>query len=135
LITGVVYDGAGFGRSFGQVTKDVLSTYTRGAMVSATFVGANPRNNLRLEGTFAAVEKQSSDGSWVQVKNDEDWELVYQWKRVNGLTGTSDVTISWDTALTAPEMGTYKFKYYGDAKAVGGSITDFEGESAPFRLT
>ncbi|CAE7179605.1 Neutral ceramidase [Pyrenophora teres f. teres] len=134
LITGVVYDGAGFGRSYGQVTKDVSSTYARGAMVSATFVGANPRNNLRLEGTFAAIEKQNTDGTWSQVKNDEDWELVYQWKRVNGLTGTSDVTISWDTSITGPAVGTYKIKYYGDAKAVGGKITAFEGESAPFRL-
>ncbi|KAH8624143.1 Neutral ceramidase 2 [Alternaria alternata] len=135
LITGVVYDGAGFGRSFGQVTKDVLPTYARGATVSATFVGANPRNNLRLEGTFASIEKQNSDGTWVQVKNDEDWELVYQWKRVNGLTGTSDVTITWDTSLTAPEAGTYKIRYYGDAKKVGGTITEFEGSSASFKLT
>ena len=134
LITGVVYDGAGFGRSYGQVTKDVLSTYARGAIVSATFVGANPRNNLRLEGTFAAIEKQNTNGSWSQVKNDEDWELVYEWKRANGLTGTSDVTISWDTGLTGPVAGTYKIKYYGDAKAIGGKITAFEGESAPFRL-
>jgi neutral ceramidase len=139
LITGVVYDGAGFGRSFGQVTKGVLPTYARGATVSATFVGANPRNNLRLEGTFAAIEKQqqSSNGaaSWVQVRNDEDWELVYQWKRVNGLTGTSDVTITWDTGLTGPEAGTYWIRYYGDAKKVGGAITAFEGVSGVFRLT
>ncbi|RYN21071.1 Neutral ceramidase [Alternaria arborescens] len=135
LITGVVYDGAGFGRSFGQVTKDVLPTYARGATVSATFVGANPRNNLRLEGTFASIEKQNSDGTWVQVKNDEDWELVYQWKRVNGLTGTSDVTITWDTSFTRPEAGTYRIRYYGDAKKVGGTITEFEGSSASFKLT
>jgi neutral ceramidase len=135
LITGVVYDGAGFGRKFGQVTKDVLPSYSRGSVVSATFVGANPRNNLRQEGTFAAVERQNSDGTWSQVRNDEDWELVYQWKRVNGLTGTSDVTITWDTGLTAAEAGTYKVHYYGDAKAVGGSITSFEGVSAPFRLS
>ncbi|KNG51013.1 neutral ceramidase precursor [Stemphylium lycopersici] len=135
LITGVVFDGAGLGRSFGQVTKDVLASYARGSSVTATFVGANPRNNLRLEGTFAAIEKQGSDGTWAQVKNDEDWELVYQWKRVNGLTGTSDVTITWDTGLTGPEAGTYRIKYYGDAKKVGGSIVAFEGESAAFRLT
>lgn len=135
LITGVVYDGAGIGRSFGQVTKDVSASYPRGATVSATFVGANPRNNLRLEGTFAAIEKQSSDGKWTQVRNDDDWDLVYQWKRVNGLTGTSDVTITWDTALTGPEAGTYRIKYNGDAKKVGGSIEAFEGASAAFKLT
>ncbi|EMD86451.1 hypothetical protein COCC4DRAFT_49743 [Bipolaris maydis ATCC 48331] len=134
LITGVVYDGAGIGRSFGQVTKDVASSYARGALVSATFVGANPRNNLRLEGTFASVEKQAADGTWTQVKNDEDWELLYEWKRVNGLTGTSDVTITWDTGLTAPAAGTYRIKYNGDAKKLGGSIEAFEGKSAAFKL-
>lgn len=134
LITGVVYDGAGIGRKYGQVTQDVSATYARGAIVSATFVGANPRNNLRLEGTFSAVEKQNADGTWTQVKNDEDWELVYQWKRVNGLIGTSDVTISWDTSISGPAAGKYRFKYYGDAKAVGGSITAFEGTSGVFSL-
>jgi neutral ceramidase len=134
FIRGVVYDGAGFGRSFGQVTTNVSPTYRRGSLIRATFVGANPRNNLRLEGTFAAIEKQNPDATWTQVKNDEDWELVYEWKRVNGLTGTSDVTISWDTGLTAPEPGRYRVKYYGDSKAIGGTITAFEGVSGVFRL-
>jgi neutral ceramidase len=134
LITGVVYDGAGIGRSFGQVTKDVSPTYASGALVSATFVGANPRNNLRLEGTFAAIEKQDGDGTWTQVRNDEDWELVYQWKRANGLLGTSDVVITWDTGLTNPGAGKYRIKYYGDAKVVGRPITAFEGTSGVFEV-
>ncbi|KAH7082594.1 neutral ceramidase precursor [Paraphoma chrysanthemicola] len=131
LITGVVYDGAGIGRKYGQVTSDVSSPYTLGLPVRVIFVGANPRNNLRLEGTFAAVEKRGDDGIWTQYRNDEDWELVYEWKRVNGLTGTSDVTITWDTALTA-QKGRYRIRYYGDAKAVGGTITAFEGLSGEF---
>jgi neutral ceramidase len=102
--------------------------------VQATFVGANPRNNLRLEGTFAAVEKQNEDTTWTQVKNDEDWELVYQWKRVNGLLGTSDVTITWDTGLTRPAAGKYRIRYYGDAKPVGKPITAFDGTSGVFNL-
>ncbi|KAF2848395.1 Neutral/alkaline nonlysosomal ceramidase [Plenodomus tracheiphilus IPT5] len=134
LITGVVYDGAGLGRSFGQVTKDVSPTYARGALITVTFVAANPRNNLRLEGTYASVEHQNSDGIWTQIKTDEDWDLVFSWKRVNGLTGTSEATITWDTGLTAVEGGTYRIRYYGDSRAVGGKISSFQGESAPFRL-
>ncbi|KAH8723442.1 neutral ceramidase precursor [Phaeosphaeriaceae sp. PMI808] len=134
LITGVVYDGTGIGRSYGQVTKDISATYARGALVSATFAGANPRNNLRLEGTFTAVEKQNADNTWTQVKNDEDWELVYQWKRIDGLLGSSDVTITWDTGLTSPAPGKYRIKYYGDAKAIGGKITAFQGTSGVFSL-
>lgn len=134
LITGVVYDGAGLGRSFGQTTKDVSPTYARGALVTASFVGANPRNNLRLEGTYAAVEYQGADGVWTQIKTDADWDLVFQWKRVNGLTGTSDATITWDTALLEAAAATYRIRYYGDAKAVGGKVSAFQGQSAPFRL-
>ncbi|KAH9878214.1 hypothetical protein J1614_003431 [Plenodomus biglobosus] len=138
LITGVVYDSAGLGRSFGQVTKDVSPTYPRGALISASFVAANPRNNLRLEGTYAAIERQNTNGTWTQVKNDADWELVFSWKRVNGLTGTSEALITWDSGLdpsgAAAPSGTYRIRYYGDSKAVGGKITAFQGESAPFRL-
>jgi neutral ceramidase len=133
LITGVVYDGAGIGRSFGQATTDVAPNYPVGAIVQATFVGANPRNNLRLEGTFAAIEKQNDDSTWTQIKNDEDWELMYEWKRRNGLLGTSDVTITWDTGLTQPAAGKYRIRYYGDSKA-GGKITAFEGTSGVFSL-
>ncbi|KAF2133835.1 neutral ceramidase precursor [Dothidotthia symphoricarpi CBS 119687] len=135
FISRVVYDGAGFGQDFGQVKTDVSEFYTRGAIISATFVGANPRNNLRLEGTFVAVERGNADGTWTQIKSDEDWELVFQWKRVNSLTGTSDVTVTWDTGLTGPGVGMYRFRYYGDSKSVGGTITPFEGMSGVFTLT
>ncbi|PQE06083.1 neutral alkaline non-lysosomal ceramidase protein [Rutstroemia sp. NJR-2017a BBW] len=71
FITGVVFDSG----SFGSVVTQPNSSYSIGQVVNATFVGANPRNNLRLEGTFAAVEKQSSDGTWTQVRSDADWYL------------------------------------------------------------
>jgi neutral ceramidase len=133
LITGVAYDSAPLGKSYGQVTTDVKPTYAVGAVVSATFVGANPRNNLHLESTYAAIEKQSG-ATWTKVKDDTDWELLFEWKRVNGLTGTSNVTISWDTSLGAT-AGTYRIKYYGDAKAaLGGAIKAFTGTSGVFTL-
>lgn len=138
LITGVVYDNPPLGKKFGQVTTDVQASYARGAKVSATFVGANPRNNLRLEGTFAAVEKKQDGGSWTRIRSDEDWDLVFEWRRVNGLTGTSEVKISWDTGVGAGgvEAGEYRFRYFGDAKAaVGGKISAFEGVSGVFRLS
>lgn len=134
FIRGVVYDGAGFGQSFGHIKKDVAKQYLRGAIVSATFVGANPRNNLRLEGTYMAVEQQNSDGSWTRIRSDEDWELVFRWKRVNTLTGTSDAVVEWDTGFGGVEGGKYRFRYFGDAKSLGGTITAFEGVSGVFSL-
>ncbi|OCK83172.1 Neutral/alkaline nonlysosomal ceramidase [Lepidopterella palustris CBS 459.81] len=134
FITGVVFDAAPLFKSFGDVIIEVSTTYTRGAIVSATFVGANPRNNLRLEDTYAAVEKENDDGSWTRVKDDEDWELLFEWTRTNKALGHSNVIISWDTGIGDPEPGVYRIKYYGDSKSLGGKITGFEGTSAVFTL-
>lgn len=52
LITDVVWDQPPLGRKFGQVITQTLASYQVGAVVLASFTGANPRNNLRLEGTL-----------------------------------------------------------------------------------
>lgn len=134
FITGVLFDAAPLGQSFGDVTSQPSSTYARGAVVNTTFVGANPRNNLRLEGTYAAVEKL--DGTtWTRVRDDSDWSLVFTWTRTNTILAYSDVTISWESETTA-NAGTYRVKYYGDWKnLLGGAITAFEGTSNSFTLT
>jgi len=136
FITGVVQDNAPLGKRFGDVTKQPNAQYTRGAVVNATFVGANPRNNLRLEGTFASIEKLGGDGTtWTQVRSDFDWDLVYTWTRTNEVLGYSEVTISWETGLNAGP-GTYRTRYYGDSKALlTGAITAFSGTSNTFKLT
>lgn len=136
FITGVVQDNPPLGKKFGAVTTQPSATYTRGAVVKAVFVGANPRNNLRLEGTFAAIEELNTDGStWAQVRDDTDWSLVYSWNRTNSLLGYSEVTISWETGLDA-EPGTYRIKYFGDSKALfTGAISAFTGTSNSFKLT
>ncbi|KAI1766961.1 Neutral/alkaline nonlysosomal ceramidase [Hypoxylon sp. FL1150] len=134
FITGVVQDSAPLGKSFGDCTTQPQGSYARGAVVNATFVGANPRNNLRLEQTFGAIEKQDGD-TWTQVRDDADWSLVYTWTRTDTVLGYSEVTISWESETDA-EPGTYRTKYYGDSKALlGGTITAFEGTSNTFTLS
>lgn len=133
LITGVVYDSAPIGMSFGQVLTQPSASYAPGAVINATFQAANPRNNLRLEGTYAAVEQYIS-GTWTQVRDDADWSLVYTWYRDDGLTGTSHVVISWESETTAA-AGTYRIKYYGDSKSLLGTISAFTGTSNNFTLT
>ncbi|CAI4220004.1 unnamed protein product [Parascedosporium putredinis] len=102
------------------------ASYARGATARAVFVGANPRNNLRLEGTYAAVERLESGGQWRRVRGDGDWFLVYSWKRKDWLFGTSEVTLEWytgeDGAAADVQPGTYRFKYYGDSKSLFGCI-------------
>ncbi|KAI1343016.1 Neutral/alkaline nonlysosomal ceramidase [Xylariaceae sp. FL0016] len=136
FITGVVNDNAPLGSSFGDVTAQPAAAYARGAVVNATFVGANPRNNLRLEQTFAAIETTADGGAtWTRVRDDADWSLVYTWTRTNELLGYSEVTISWETEADAAP-GTYRTVYYGDWKALlTGKITAFEGSSDSYTLS
>lgn len=156
FITGVVVDNPPLFKSFGDVLTQAKDSYRPGETVTAKFVGANPRNNFRLGSTFAAVERYDPNTRvWEQVRSDADWSLLYEWKRTNSVTGTSEVTISWETkwetgdwsgeVRLSPERphgdlfvrdeglaGTYRMKYYGDAKALGGKITAFEGTSHEF---
>ncbi|KAF4624847.1 hypothetical protein G7Y89_g13319 [Cudoniella acicularis] len=133
LIAGVVYDNPPFFKSFGDVLSQPSESYSIGAVVNASFVGANPRNNLRLEGTFSVVE-MLQNGNWTQVRDDSDWFLEYTWYRDDSLLGSSHVVISWETESYALP-GIYRIRYYGDSKApVTGTITAFEGVSGNFTL-
>ncbi|KLU86348.1 hypothetical protein MAPG_05362 [Magnaporthiopsis poae ATCC 64411] len=135
FITGVVRDGPKLFKSFGDVLEDVDAgrMYWRGRDAPrAVFVGANPRNNLRLEETFAAVEKKEG-GRWVRVRDDADWSLVFRWRRTSGLLGTSEVEIQWEVEDWTDE-GVYRLRYYGDSKGLNGDITPFDGVSEEFNI-
>ncbi|KAI1434170.1 Neutral/alkaline nonlysosomal ceramidase [Xylaria sp. CBS 124048] len=164
FIPGVVLDAPYFFKKFGDVVQDVVQPglYRKGEDVTVKFVGANPRNNLRLEGSYAVVERfvdgpgltgseskttdegqkekegegEGEQGSpkWQVVRDDSDWHLVFRWKRVNELLGTSEVSITWETRDPRVEDGLYRIKYFGDWKSLGGRITGFEGVSGVFRI-
>lgn len=156
FVPGVVYDEPGFFRSFGDVITDVPETVHRGMKATAVFVGANPRNNLRLEQSYATVEMLApvegsvrSDGEapqdlrpkqrateqgprqWRTVRDDGDWHLVFRWRRKSELLATSEVTITWETESWA-EPGVYRIRYFGDAKGLRGGVAAFEGYSGEF---
>ncbi|KAL0061431.1 hypothetical protein AAF712_011725 [Marasmius tenuissimus] len=82
LRTGVVFDAAPIGKKFGDVLTDVRTSgpYRAGETVIVQFVGANPRNNLRLEGTFLSVEQQVS-GEFKAVKSDSHPSTIFRWNR------------------------------------------------------
>jgi len=136
FINPVVVDNPALLKRFGDTldSPDPAKQFAPGTNVSARFIGANPRNNFRLEGTFAAVEKFDAESSqWIEVRSDKDWFLVYSWKRISTVLGTSEVTIEWQIEPHT-EPGMYRIKYYGDAKSLGGSITPFEGTSGVFNV-
>jgi neutral ceramidase len=146
FIPPVVYDNAPIGKSFGDVTatSGTTITYGPGDTINVTFVGANPRNNLRQEGTFGAVEwLNPATNDWQTVRTDADWNLIYQWQRTNTILGYSDAVLSWQIedsyyAIDDPNMvqsGSYRLHYYGDAKsALGGEVSSFEGISDVFTI-
>ncbi len=133
FVTGVVMDRAPLFKAFGEVVEDVQRVYRRGVPVRVVFVGANPRNNLRLEGTFAAVERLGKGLVWERVRDDGDWGLVYRWRRTSEILGTSEVEIVWEVE-EGTEPGVYRVRYFGDAKSLGGGISAFEGVSSVFTL-
>ena len=132
FIAGVVVDSPPIGKKFGQVLTDAYGVFSAGQTVGAVFVGANPRNNLRLGGTFVAVERLQY-GNWIRVRDDSDWDLLYKWKRTEGLMGQSQVTVEWKVE-EGTESGKYRFRYFGDAKSVLGKVTGFEGVSGEFEV-
>ena len=129
-------DNPQFLKKFGQSlsSPDPNVDHRPGSILTAKFVGANPRNNLRLEQTFAAVEIfDRTSSKWVRVRDDRDWFLVYKWKRTSTILGSSEVTIEWEVE-DSTATGMYRLKYYGDSKALGGKISAFEGTSGVFNV-
>lgn len=133
LQTSVLVDNPPIFKHFGDVLADVESgIYHAGDTVAVRFVGANPRNNLRLEGTFLTVNRLIN-GEWVVVRTDSHPSTTYQWNRTSKALGTSTVNIRWTIEDGTP-VGTYRITYYGDSKSLFGSISAFTGDSSSFSV-
>ncbi|KAI0820986.1 Neutral/alkaline nonlysosomal ceramidase [Irpex lacteus] len=135
LRTGVIVDNAPLGKKFGDVLADVNTSgaYHAGDTVVAQFVGANPRNNLRLEQTFLTVD-QLANGQWTPVRSDSHPSTRYEWLRTNTILGYSTVNITW-TIEDNTAAGTYRLTYIGDSKALNGNISAFTGHSSNFTVS
>ncbi|GAM91312.1 hypothetical protein ANO11243_093610 [Dothideomycetidae sp. 11243] len=134
FIPGVVFDTPPWGKSFGQVVTNPSGTYSSASWPTTVFVGADPRNNLRLEGSYAVVQQLQADGSWSTYRTDADWGLVFRWERTSVPLGNSQVSITWEIEPTAAS-GTYRMLYFGDAKLpIIGSIDSFTGTGGQFTV-
>ncbi|KAJ7290538.1 Neutral/alkaline nonlysosomal ceramidase [Mycena rebaudengoi] len=134
LGTSVKFDAAPLGKHFGQIVKDVSTTvpYRAGDTVAVRFIGANPRNNLRLEGTFLSVD-QLVFNKWQSVRSDSHPSTIYRWTRESTVLGTSVVDISW-TIEQGTSAGTFRISYFGDSKPLIGAISPFMGTSSNFTV-
>ncbi|KAL4436684.1 hypothetical protein ABPG75_003823 [Micractinium tetrahymenae] len=133
LVPPVVWDGPPAGKRFGDMAEDVpRDSYRAGETVAATFHAGCPRNNIRAEGTFLAVERQAGDGSWQVVATDDDWATKFRWGRRHELSELSFATVEWTVPEGAP-AGAYRLRHCGDAKPLFSSIVhSYEGVSRTF---
>ncbi|EEB18244.1 Neutral ceramidase precursor, putative [Pediculus humanus corporis] len=128
LIPPVVFDNPKRGHGFGDVLvqPEDVSTNVINDTSSEVTVGANPRNNLRLDDTFLTIEKRKKkkleNGNdveiWEIVATDADYNTKMHWRRTNPVEGTSEVDVEWKIFKSNVKPGTYRFKYFGDYKSL-----------------
>ena len=100
-----------FGRSLriGDIDEDARPGYQRGDRVSISFLGGNPRNNLRTNNTYLMIERKTA-GGFDPVYSDHDLCTLFRWKEHE--LG-SRIIIEWE--IPNDEMpGIYRIKYFGD---------------------
>ncbi|MCX5043123.1 neutral/alkaline ceramidase [Aldersonia sp. NBC_00410] len=117
------------GETFGGVVVQPNASYPVGATASAVFVAANPNNVLRRNDTYLLVERRS-DGGWVQVATDAVFETFLRFDKQGPFTHAQ---VDWAIPPSAAS-GTYRIRYFGDARSVDGATTPFVGESVPFTV-
>jgi neutral ceramidase len=131
LWPGVWFDHKPWNLKFGDVNKQVRSSYQAGEKVEVSFYGAHPKNNLRVEDTYLKVEDFSS-GQWKTAYTDKDFCTYFRWKR-KGLA-KSIITIEWNIPRNQSK-GKYRIRYFGDRKSLWtGKIHPFVGVSKEFAV-
>ena len=136
LVPPVVADGVPSGKQFGDVAEDVpRSSYQPGETVQVVFHSACPRNNIRAEGTFLAVERRdaATPTTWATVATDNDWATRFAWGRHTTWSEYSYATISWEIPADALP-GTYRISHFGDYKHFLGTVHPFSGSSSEFEV-
>lgn len=113
--TGVVLDNTPIKKNFGDVEKDVNPSYKPGEQVEVSFWAGHPKNDLKTQSTYLAVQRKVND-DWVIIANDWDFETKYNWKRIDAVGGTSLAIITWDIPNNT-EPGEYRIVHYGNYKS------------------
>ncbi|WP_296204541.1 neutral/alkaline non-lysosomal ceramidase N-terminal domain-containing protein [Psychrobacter sp. UBA3962] len=128
---GVTFDDKPVNQAWGQVLIQPKDSYHHNELVSVTFRGAHPKNNLRTEDTFLKVQRLHQ-GKWRDYLTDTDFETRYTWER-EGIA-YSKVTIDWHINSDTPP-GTYRIMHLGDWKnGWDGTITPYAGVSHSFKV-
>lgn len=128
---GVTFDDKPVNQAWGQVLIQPNDSYHHNELVSVTFRGAHPKNNLSTEDTFLKVQRLHQ-GKWRDYLTDADFETRYTWER-EGIA-YSKVAIDWHINSDTPP-GTYRIMHLGDWKnGWDSTITPYSGISHSFKV-
>ncbi len=127
----VLMDAPQIGHRFGDVLTAPAPTYRPGQQASVVFAGAHPNNGLHHGGSYLAVERKVGT-TWQRVADDGDWSTKFRWAR-DGIAA-SKVTITWDVPPATPP-GSYRIRYFGDARNLLGTVSSFTGTSPVFGVS
>ncbi|KAM7542913.1 hypothetical protein Aperf_G00000018721 [Anoplocephala perfoliata] len=125
-------------RNFGSIWKPPKNLYRKpDREVVVEFITGDPRNNLKTNSTYLTVEKKYSNGEWVVVHTDKDWETKFTWKRIVSILPpwfyVAEIEWTFDSPFRGCQPGTYKIRHFGTAKGLRG-MHDFIGETEAFRV-
>jgi neutral ceramidase len=84
---------------------------------------------LRRNDTYLLVERRSDEG-WVPVATDAVFETFLRFDKQGPFTHAQ---VDWAIPPSAAS-GTYRIRYFGDARSVDGATTPFVGETVPFTV-
>lgn len=120
---------------FGTVVAQPNASYqldpNNTVIVTAEFIGGNPRNDLRQEASYMYIEQQQPNGSWQVFKTDNDWFTRYEYR-----TGQSDgdhAVAQWVISGDTP-AGMYRIRHEGSSTgpvAYSGTTNAFEVLACP----
>lgn len=126
----------------GTLITDAPEMVSPGDDITIEFVAGHPRNDMRIQQSYAQVERMAENGEWQIAIHDRDPRLLYHWDALipaqlpidPAIIGPSSARVVWQVPLNLP-AGQYRIRYFGAAQASPLSeLTPYEGSSREFTL-
>lgn len=129
LLRASKWEGKPRGKEFGDVKDEASPSYHAGQRVRVAFWAGHPRNDLKIQSSYLAVERKDA-ANWTVVARDRDWNTRFIWKRT--LRGTVAI-IEWDIpGGTTP--GVYRIRHSGAFRVEGDAKQFYSGVSREFQI-
>lgn len=127
----ILFDDKPIRANFGDVIEQPKFSYTTGDIVSVSFWGGHPNNDLKRNDSYFVVEKKENN-RWIPTYYDRNPFIKMIWKRVG--VSYSKITIEWKINSEV-EKGTYRIKHSGKWKnGWNRRLYDYEGISEEFDI-